>query len=399
MQHKIIMRSVDELLEYEANAKIHPKSQVEMLAKSIAEYGWTNPLLIDENSVIVSGHGRLAAARKLAIPEVPTITLDQCTPEQIRAYRIADNKLAEGSIWDEDILAEEISALMEFEFDLDAIGFDERTLSRVTAPELDEINSADKDGIFEPPIELFTVRPGQLWTLGDHRLVCGDCLDASIVALALDDHTPDLTIIDPPFENPALFSQSVPRIDAGRVLGVFWDCKRFADGPQAALEHGWRPKFEVVWSMGEAFASPNSPPDRHRVCGLFVSDALTWSHRSAVIRAPVVSRRATGHYEGRLKPFAEGHSLRSQEEFHVITKKQHPHEKPFPWLRGIFGGVKATSVFDKFAGGGVTLMVADSMSIPWIGIELDPAFCAVIIDRWQKRTGRMAIMSKDISDE
>ena len=161
------------LKPYARNARTHSDDQVAKIAASLVEYGWTAPVMVADDGEIVAGHGRLLAAQHLGLEEVPIIRLSHLTPEQVRAYRIADNRLSELSGWDDELLAAELHALNAAGFDLGLTGFEGEELDRLLAP-LDEGDGlAGEDVIPEPPVNPVS-RPGDLWLLGDHRLLCGD---------------------------------------------------------------------------------------------------------------------------------------------------------------------------------------------------------------------------------
>ena len=188
----IVTRYIDNLQPYERNPKTHSADQIDLLARSIKEFGWTVPVLIDSESNVVAGHGRIEAARRLGMMDVPTIQLADLTPEQVRAYRIADNKLTELGGWDTSALQFEFGALNDVGFDLELTGFDIGEIGRLM-PGADEADETP-----EPP-DNPVAQPGDLWTLGEHRLICGDSTDAATVARVLDGEKPALMVTDPPY--------------------------------------------------------------------------------------------------------------------------------------------------------------------------------------------------------
>lgn len=195
---QIINRPISELSVFQNNSRTHSPEQVAQIARSLQEFGWTNPLLIDETGRIVAGHGRLAAAVSLGMEEVPTITLTGLTDAQVRAYVIADNKLAENAGWDLDLLRLEIGALAEFGFDLNLLGFDEEVLSGLlefVGPNGGLTDENDVPDVPEEPV----AKLGDVWILGRHRIICGSSTEADIVArllrgggATLDGHRPAL---------------------------------------------------------------------------------------------------------------------------------------------------------------------------------------------------------------
>ena len=189
---------VDRLLPYIANARSHPEAQVAQIAGSIAEFGFNVPCLVDERGVLIAGHGRLLAAKRLGLAEIPVIRLGHLTGAQARAFRIADNQIALNAGWDDTVLAAELARLREDGVDLDLLGFGEDDLDRLLDG-LDgdgEGGQTDEDEVPEPPAEPVT-RPGDLWVLGRHRLLCGDATNGAGVARLLDGAMPHLLIQRP----------------------------------------------------------------------------------------------------------------------------------------------------------------------------------------------------------
>lgn len=202
-------RPIEALVPFARNPRTHSDAQIARVAASIAEFGWTNPILVDGTNGVIAGHGRLAAARKLGLAQVPVIELGHLTPAQKRAYVIADNRLALDAGWDEEMLALELAELAEAGFDLDLTGFDateiERLLDRIEdedAPadtDPDAATEADADDT-TPPVVAVT-RPGDLWLLGEHRLICADSADRAAIAHLMDGERAHLLFTSPPYAN------------------------------------------------------------------------------------------------------------------------------------------------------------------------------------------------------
>lgn len=197
---QIEMTPVDRLVPYAGNARTHSNAQIAQIAASITEFGFTNPILTGGDNVIIAGHGRLLAAQKLGIEEVPVIILDHLSEAQRRALVIADNKLAENAGWDEELLRTELAALEDMDFDLDLMGFSNEELDDLlgdlsdTAPGETE-GEHDIPEVPEDPVS----RPGDLWILGKHRLLCGDATLATDVERVLNGTQPLLMVTDPPY--------------------------------------------------------------------------------------------------------------------------------------------------------------------------------------------------------
>jgi ParB-like chromosome segregation protein Spo0J len=213
------------LVPYARNARIHAEDQVVKIAASLVEYGWTAPVLVADDGEIVAGHGRLLAAKHLGLDAVPVIRLSHLSPEQARAYRIADNRLSELSDWDDELLAAELHALNAEGFDLALTGFEGEDLERLLAP----LNDGDEglegiDVIPEPPANPVS-RPGDLWLLGDHRLLCEDSAKADDVVRVMHNQKAILFSTDPPY-----------LVDY--------------DGTNHPSKQGWPDKNKIPWAGG-----------------------------------------------------------------------------------------------------------------------------------------------------
>ena len=200
MQVELI--AVDNLTPYARNARTHSPDQIAQIAASIAEFGFTNPILIGEDSVIIAGHGRLMAAQRLGLAEVPVIRLAHLSAVQRRALVIADNRIAENAGWDEELLRSELAALQGLDFDLDLVGFSDDELADLLgdaeASGFGAVPEEEEDGIPDLPEDPVT-RPGDIWILGDHRLLCGDSTDAAAVARLMDGQRATLLFTSPPY--------------------------------------------------------------------------------------------------------------------------------------------------------------------------------------------------------
>ena len=196
---RIELWPIDRLRPYERNPRTHSEAQVDQIAASMVEFGWTNPVLVDEQGGILAGHGRLLAARKLGLAEVPVIRFEHLSEAQKRAYLIADNQLALQAGWSEELLAAELAWLRDESFDLDLIGFDATELERLLAIADGEAGPDEaEDEVPEPPEEPVS-KPGDLWVLGNHRLLCGDATVLADVERVLGGQLADMTFCDPPY--------------------------------------------------------------------------------------------------------------------------------------------------------------------------------------------------------
>jgi ParB-like chromosome segregation protein Spo0J len=185
----------ERLIPYARNARTHSPVQIAQVAASIKEFGWTNPILVGSDGIIIAGHARCLAAELLAIDEVPVIVLEHLTPVQRKALALADNKLALNAGWDEEMLRQELEELQSLGVELDLIGFDSREFDILSRSLLD-------DEVLDqalPVPEVATAQLGDLWLLGRHRVLCGDATDAASVERLLDGHQPILMVTDPPY--------------------------------------------------------------------------------------------------------------------------------------------------------------------------------------------------------
>jgi ParB-like chromosome segregation protein Spo0J len=195
------MWSIERLLPYARNARTHSDKQIRQLAQSIREHGFVNPVSVDKYGNVIAGHGRILAAQQVGLTELPVIVLDYLTETQAQALRIADNRIAETSGWDEKILQVELATLLAEQVDLTSLGFAELELKKILAELESQAKPTDEDAAPEPPAEPIT-RVGDLWTMGtmgEHRLLCGDSTSPECLAEVLENRSADLIYADPPY--------------------------------------------------------------------------------------------------------------------------------------------------------------------------------------------------------
>ena len=196
IEQEIEMRSTKDLIPYVRNTRTHSEEQVGQIAASIKEFGFTNPVLVDQDNMIIAGHGRVMAANKLDLKEVPTIRLDYLTEAQKRAYVIADNRLALNADWDYEMLKVELKELDDLEFDVNLLGFEDKEIDDLLAEPTEGL--VDEDEVPDLPDEPVT-KLGDLWQLGNHRLLCGDSTSIDAVDALMDGHLADMVFTDPPY--------------------------------------------------------------------------------------------------------------------------------------------------------------------------------------------------------
>lgn len=387
--------TLDAIIPYARNSRTHSDEQIAQIAASIREFGFTNPVLIDADGGIIAGHGRVMAARNLGMGEVPCIRLAHLTEAQKRAYVIADNKLALNAGWDDEMLALELRDLQDMDFDLSLTGFEAGDIDALLAG-LDATPEGKTDPDAAPPVQAEAVtKPGDVWVLGNHRVMCGDSTDADHLEVLIDGGAWDVCVFDPPYDTESLYVDAMPAALPGRKLLVFWDFKRFAIAGHAAIHLGWCPQYELIWDNVTSWYTPNRPLARHKACGVFGDDPR-WDFDRAIIRDGKVREQkrvsnTRGEYE--YKPLDGAVHLRTVEAFPTTSESGgHSHSKPLAWVEAIFNGVCGNVYFDAFGGSGTTLIACEMSGRISRSMEIDPKYCDVIVRRWQQFTGKTATL-------
>ncbi|MFW4597507.1 site-specific DNA-methyltransferase [Pseudomonas aeruginosa] len=389
------------LVPYARNARTHSDDQVAQIAASIAEFGFTNPILAGSDGVIVAGHGRLAAAQKLGLDVVPVVVLDHLTPTQRRALVIADNRIAENAGWDDAMLRIEIAALQDDDFDLSLTGFDADALAELMAgDESDGQGQTDDDAMPEMP-ETPVSRPGDVWLLGGHRLFCGDSTVADSYDRLLDGAPVDMVFTDPPYNvNYANSAKDKMRGKDRAILNDnlgdgFYDFLLAALTPTIANCRGG---IYVAMSSSELDVLQAA----FRAAGGKWSTFIIWAKNTFTLGRADYQRQ----YEPILYGWPEGAQRhwcgdRDQGDVWNIRKPQkndlHPTMKPVELVeRAIRNSSRPGNVvLDPFGGSGTTLIAAEKSGRLARLIELDPKYVDVIVRRWQGWTGKQATRESD----
>lgn len=389
------------LIPYARNARTHSEDQVAQIAASIAEFGFTNPILAGSDGVIVAGHGRLAAAQKLGLELVPVVVLDHLTPIQRRALVIADNRIAENAGWDWDVLRVELDALQLEGFDLDITGFDADALADLIAgdePDFDD--QTDEDAVpevTETPIS----RPGDVWIMGQHRLLCGDATVAESYDRLMQGNAADMVFTDPPYNvNYANSAKDKMRGKDRAILNDnlgagFYDFLLAALTPTVAHCRG---AIYVAMSSSEL----DTLQSAFRAAGGHWSTFIIWAKNTFTLGRADYQRQ----YEPILYGWPEGATRhwcgdRDQGDIWNIKKPQkndlHPTMKPVELVeRAIRNSSRPGNVvLDPFGGSGTTLIAAEKSGRSARLIELDPKYVDVIVRRWENWTGKQAIREVD----
>lgn len=390
------------LVPYARNARTHSDDQVAQIAASIAEFGFTNPILAGSDGVIVAGHGRLAAAQKLGLDVVPVVVLDHLTPTQRRALVLADNRLAELATWDDTLLRIELEALQDDGFDLDLTGFDADALAELLAGEEPEHEGqTEDDDVPEVPEEPVS-KPGDVWRLGPHRLVCGDATTAeTYVQLFPHGERADMVFTDPPYN--VNYANSAKDKLRGKHRPILNDAlgAGFHDFLHDALS------LLVAHTRGAIYVAMSSSEidtlqAAFRSAGGHWSTFIIWAKNTFTLGRADYQRQ----YEPILYGWPEGAERhwcgdRDQGDVWQIKKPQkndlHPTMKPVELVeRAIRNSSRPGNVvLDPFGGSGTTLIAAEKSGRMARLIELDPKYVDVIVRRWQDWTGKQATRESD----
>jgi DNA modification methylase len=365
---KIEILKTDSLIPYARNSRTHSEAQIAQIAGSIREFGFTNPVLIDAENGIIAGHGRIMAAQKLGLTEVPCIRLDHLTETQRKAYVIADNKLALNSGWDDSMLALELAELQDDNFDLSLTGFDESELADLLAETIE--GETDPDEVPEPPVNPVTVQ-GDVWILGNHRLMCGDSTMIDSVEKLMNGVKPDLIHTDPPYGMNAVSKSSV--LKKNYKTDILGD-----DNPEVAkdafrLIYGLYPEAKQIWWGANYYCSalPDSECwlvwDKNNGGSDQTDCELAWANFRSVVRQFTMASEK--------------------------TNRVHPTQKPVALMEWIIKrfNLSAGTIADFFGGSGSTLIAAEKHGITGYIMEFDPKFTDVIVKRWQDFAGKQAI--------
>ena len=394
---QIVYKKVDNLIPYINNSRTHSEEQVNQIVASINEFGFTNPLLIDEKDNIIAGHGRLLASKKLKMEEVPCIVLSGLTEAQKKAYIIADNKMALNAGWDEEHLKIELENLKELDFDLELTGFDVDELDDIFQVE-EEQEVIEDDFDIEPPEEP-KAKLGDIYQLGKHRLMCGDSTSVNDIDKLLNDNKIDMVFTDPPYgmnlntdysgmkseifkggiggkkyEQGIVDDFNPKMIDIIMSLNVketfLWGADYFAELLPEKNDGSW-----IVWDKR---ANGNDDIEEDYSSDKMYGSCfeLCWSknkHKREIARVK----------------WAGIFGMNKQDQ----NKRFHPTQKPLE-LCGWFikkYSKENNNILDLFGGSGSTLIACEQLNRNCYMMELDPKYVDVIINRWEEFTGKNAV--------
>lgn len=393
---KVERRKVSALLPYARNARTHSPEQVAQIARSITEFGFTNPVLVDETGTIIAGHGRVLAAKKLALADVPVIVAEGWTEAQKRAYVIADNKLAENAGWDISLLRMEIGELKAMDFDLSLTGFDP---SGITSLLNTTGGETDPDDVPAESTGPATARRGDVWTLGRHRLMCGDSTSAEDVVALLDGRKPHLMVTDPPYgveydadwRNKALRADDTP--SDGRAVG------KVANDDRADWREAWALFPGDVAYVWHGALHSSVVQESLIATGFVLRTQIVWSKQHFVIsRGDYHYRHEPCWYAVRKGGKSHWGGKRDQqtvwEVAHRRSETGHSTQKPVECMKRPIenNSVAGDAVYEPFSGSGTTIIAAEMTGRDALAMEISPAYVDVAIKRWQAFAGKEATL-------
>jgi DNA modification methylase len=394
---------INKLIPYARNSRTHSDAQVAQIAASIKEFGFTNPVLVDNDNGIIAGHGRVLGAQKLQLSQVPCIRLGYLTEAQRRAYVIADNKIALNAGWDEEMLRLEVGDLKNFDFDLSLTGFDSDEINQMLA--LNDATTQGNSDEDEVPAEQSKVISslGDVWLLGKHRIMCGSSTIATDVEKLLGGGMPHLMVTDPPYgiEYDADWRNHAMRTDGsaigGQAIGAVLN-DDVADWREAwALFPG---EVAYIWHAG---IRSNEVAESLFSCGFEIRAQIIWGKNQLVI--------GRGHYHPKHEPCwyavkkgATGHWAgdRKQTTLWDIDKPRksetgHSTQKPIECMRRPIenNSNPGDGVYEPFSGSGTTIIAAEQTGRICYAMELNPPYVDIAVRRWQNFTGKQAILESN----
>ena len=372
---------VSALIPYAKNSRTHDDAQVAQIAASIKEFGWTNPILVDGDKGVIAGHGRLLAARKLGMAKVPTIELKDMTEAQKKAYVIADNKLALNAGWDTNFLSLELQELKDQDFDLTLLGFDDKELDALLAPETTE-GLTDEDSVPDTPIEPKT-KLGDIYILENHRLMCGDSTSIDAVEKLMDGNSVDLIFTDPPYnvafngrsgKHDVIKNDDLPEHEFENFILEVCSVIKVLD-----------PKAYYVWCNWNFYGLLQR--------NLKFKTCIVWAKNVFGMGQGYRHQHEFCLFNGKIDEV-----IKNESDLWEVKKDHnyvHPTQKPVALSVRAFGNhIKLLNVLDLFGGSGSTLIGAEQTGRKAFVMELDPKYCDVIVKRWEDFTGKKAILAE-----
>ena len=383
------LRPLDAVRPYSNNPRQNLDA-VEAVAESIRRFGFRQPIVVDADGVIVAGHTRFRAAQRLGLATVPVHVATDLTADEVRAYRLADNKTAELASWDTAMLSIELDALRGARIDWTLLGFDEEELAKLLAPAGTE-GLTDPDAVPEKPTDPIT-KPGDLWLLGKHRLLCGDSTSAPDVARLLDGAVPTLMVTDPPY---GVEYDPEWRMDAG-LTGNTARMGKVMNDDRADWTEAWKlfpGDVAYVYHAGVFASTVQQSLER---AGFAIRAQIIWAKdRLALSRGDYHWQHEPCWYA--VREGGKGHRTddRTQTTLWSIPARDdaghgHGTQKPVECMERPVRNHLADTVYEPFAGSGTTVIACERTGRACIAMELDPGYCDVVVRRWEEFTGKKA---------
>ena len=423
-------RKVAELIPYARNSRTHDEAQVAQIAASIKEWGWTTPVLIDPEGGLIAGHGRILAAQKLGIADVPCMVAEGWTEAQKRAYVIADNKLALNAGWDDDLLKLELGELQDFDFDLSLTGFDDDELSALLAEDGTE-GLTDEDAVPDVPAVPVTVE-GDVWLLGRHRLMCGDSTSIDAVDKLMDGASADFCFTSPPYGQQRDYKKSIDDWDA--MMNGVYSILPVKDGAQVLVNLGlihskkeWQPYWEswvdfmrsagwlrfglYVWDQGAGMMGDHQgrlAPSFELIFHFCKENKRAKKTAKSKLAGTITSSKGQRGKDGTIKertgagkPIQDTKVrdgvIRVNRQLSIAKAGGHPapfpvelcRELSMPWVK------REDICYEPFTGSGTQIINCEQEGFLFRGMELAPEYVDVAVKRWQNFTGQQATLEGD----
>jgi DNA modification methylase len=378
---KIEWRSVETLIPYAKNARTHSDEQVAQIAGSIKEFGFNNPVLVDKENSVIAGHGRLMAARKLGMDKVPVVELEHLTESQRKAYVLADNRIALNSGWDTSMLSLELQDLKD-DIDLSLLGFDPDELNALLNPIEETEGLTDEDAVPDVPDEPKT-KLGDIYILGNHRLMCGDSTSIDAVDKLMDGNPVDLIFTDPPYnvgfngrsgKHDVIKNDNLSDSDFETFIGEVCNTIKAID-----------PKAYYIWCNWNFYGILQGKLD-YKTC-------IVWAKNVFGMGNGYRHQHEFCLFNGKIDEI-----IKNESDLWEVKKDRnyvHPTQKPVALSVRAFGNhIKLLNILDLFGGSGSTLIGAEQTGRKAYLMELDPKYCDVIVTRWEQFTGKKAVLSE-----
>ena len=414
---RIEMLSPSVLTPYKRNARTHTRKQVRQIAESIERFGFNNPVLVDDHNQIIAGHGRVEAAKLLELAEVPTLRLSHMSESDVRAYVIADNKLAEQAGWDQEVLAEELQCLIDLNYNIEVIGFGPGEVEVV----LNDADEAKREAAgpeeYVPELGGKAVsRVGDLWTLGKHRIVCGDARDNNAYELLLGGEKAELVLTDPPFnvkvDGHVCGKGSIHHREFVMASGEM-SSQEFAAFLESVFERlvGYSVDGSIHYvfmdwrHIGEMLAAGNKAyTELKNLCAWVKKNAGMGSFYRSRHELVFVWKSGTAPHINNFELGQHGRNRSNVWEYAGITSmgadrikqlSMHPTVKPVALVADALKDCSRRNglILDPFLGSGTTLIAAERTGRRARGIEIDPLYVDTVVRRWQKYSGKVATLA------